>query len=451
VFPKKRLLALFALLCAALACGPLGAFSPPTPVEPESVETIVAATLTALVPPPKLDTPVRPLSPSASDTAEATPISAPLMRIVYTSGGDAWMLEGNAPPRQITHTGGVQTVVISDDGQRVAYLRRDSADSAAELRAVDSDGTDDISLLTSAQADSLHPLDEFIRIEPSSFDFIPGTHDLYFNTRAIAEGPGLLKFNDLFEVNTDTGGLSPILPAGQGGDFSVSPDGSQVAIVRPDSISMANIDGSAFRADLVTFDPVLTYSEYQYYPLIVWAADTSAAGAVIPSREPLGSDPTASIWRVPAHTGSATQLSTIHGDFFFVGMGPHSLLSPDLRRVAFVRKTTTPNASQLIIANADGSDEMVYGTGRFFWQGWAPDASHFLYGSDLPSSLQLGQVGGTSSPVEQGTDVRWLDAHDYVYLTGDNGDWTLKEAAIGGSAGILVSSNADFFSYDIAN
>ncbi len=448
---RKTVLPLFSLLAAILACGPFGALSPATPVEPESVETIVAATLTALGPPVEEDTAVPPLSPSASPTAEPTPTLPPPLRIVYTSAGEAWLLEESDPPQQITHTGGVQTVVISDDGRRVVYLRRDSAESPAELRAVDSDGADDIPLLSPAQADSLHPLDGFLRIEPSSFDFIPGTHDLFFNTRAVAEGPGLLKFNDLYQLNADTGHLALVLPAEQGGDFSVSPNGSQIAIVQPASISMANIDGSSLRPNLVIFDPVLTYSEYQYYPLVVWAADSSAAEVVIPSREPLGADPTASVWRIPAHTGSAVQLSTISGDFFFFGMGAHSLVSPDLTRVAFARETTTPNVTQLIIANVDGTDEVLHGTGRFFWQGWGPDSSHFLYGSDQPSLLQLGQVGGGSSVAEEGTDVRWLDASSYLFLSGSRGSWELRKAAVGGAVTTLVTSTAEFFSYDFAH
>jgi hypothetical protein len=448
---KKILLPIFGLLAAIVACGPLGVLSPATPAEPESVETIVAATLTALVPPVVEETAVPPLSPPASPTPEPSSTSPAPLRIVYTSAGEAWSLETGGAPRQITHTGGVQSVVISDDGRRVAYLRRDSADAPPELRAVDSDGADDLLLLSSAQADSLHPLDGFLRIEPSSFDFIPGSHDLFFNTRAVAEGPGLLKFDDLYQVNANTAHLEQILPPEQGGDFSVSPNGSQIAIVQPDSISMANIDGSALRKDLVTFDPVLTYSEYQYYPLVVWAADSSAAMVLIPSREPLGADPTASIWRIPAHTGPAVRLSTIPGEFFFFGMGTHPLVSPDLAHVAFARQTTTPNITQLIIANVDGSGEVEHGTGRFFWQGWAPDSDHFLYGSDQPSLLQLGRLGGGYSVVEEGTDTRWLDASSYLFLYGSRGSWELRKSVVDGSATTLVTSAAEFFSYDVAD
>jgi len=410
---------------------------------------MVAATLTAFAPTAGEDTPAPLLSPSPPAVAP-TETSAPILRIAYTSGGEAWLLEGSTPPRQITHTGGIQTVVISDDGRRVAYLRRGSVDAPAELRAVDRDGTNDISLLTPSQANSLHALDGFLRIEPSDFGFIPGTHNLFFNTRAVAEGPGLLKFNDLYALDTDSGHLSLVLSAEQGGDFSVSPDGSQVIIVQPSSISMANIDGTGLRPELVTFDPVLTYSEYQFYPRVVWASDSSAAGLVIPSSEPLAPDPSASVWRIPSHTGPAVRLSTIPGEFFFFGMGTQPLLAPDLGRVAFARETTTPNVYQLIIADADGSDEVVYDTGRVFWQGWGPDSSHFVYGSDLPGSLRLGQIGKAASPAEEGTDVRWLGPTEYVFLSGSRGSWELRKSVVGGVAATLVTSTAEFFSYDFA-
>jgi hypothetical protein len=447
--PKRLSLLLLSLLAAAIACGPIGAPSPIASVEPGSVASMVAATLTALGPPEVGDTPAPPLSASPTHTEIPPAPPSPVLRIVYTSGGEAWVLEGAGPPRQLTHTGGVQTVVISDDGRRVSYLRRDSAESPAELRAISLDGTADIPLLTSEQANSLHSLAEgLLRIEPSQFDFSPGTHDLFINTRAIAEGPGLLKFNDLYKLDADTGHLTLVLPAEQGGDFSVSPDGSQIAIVQPDSVSMANIDGSDLRPDLVTFDPVLTYSEYQYYPTVVWAADSSAAGVVIPSREPLGADPTASVWRVPAHAGSGVRQSTLAGESFFFGMGPHSLLSPDLNRVAYTRETTTPDVYQLVLVEADGSGEVVYATGRFFWQGWGPDSVHFLFGSGLPAALQLGQVGGSPSIVEEGTDVRWLNATEYAFLTGSPGTWELRRGVLGGPATVLVASTAQSFSYD---
>lgn len=444
---RRALFPFLGLLAAALACGPVGAPSPVTPAAPQSVETVVAATLTALAPPAEGDTPVPPLAPTPS-AAEVTPTPAPVRRLVYTSGGKAWVLEGSDPPRQITHTGGVQTVVISDDGLRIVYLRRASGDAAAELRAVGGDGANDVSLLTPEQVDSLHPRQGFLRIEPSMFDFIPGTHDVLFNTRALAEGPGALKFNDLYRLDADSGEMSLVLPGEEGGDFSVSPDGSQIALVQPDSISMANIDGSGLRSDLVTFEPVLTYSEYQYYPDVVWATDSSAVGVVIPSREPLGTNPSSSVWRIPAHSGSAVRLSTLEGESFFFSMGPHSLLAPDLARVAFTRETTTQNVYQFILAAADGSDPVVVDTGRFFWHGWAPDAAHFIYGSELPSMLQLGRVGGSHTPAGEGTDVGWLNASEYVFLGGSPGDWELRKAAIGGAATTLVTSTAESFSYD---
>jgi len=445
---RKILLPLLSVVLTGLACGPVGLPGATPPVAPEAIATLVAATLTALAPPTAGDTPSPPPLPSPSETEEPAATAPPVLRVAYTSAGEAWLLEGAGPPVQITHTGGVQSVVISADGLRIAYLRRGTPEGPAELRAVNRDGSGDLALLTPAQTNTLHPLDGFLRIEPSNFSFIPGSHVLFVNTRAVAEGPGLLKFNDLYQLDADTALLTPVFPAEEGGDFSVSPDGSQLAIVRPSSISMANTDGSGLRPDLVVFDPVLTYSEYEYYPLVVWMADSSSAGVVIPSREPLGADPTASAWRIPAHSGSAVRLVTIPGEFFFFGMGPHSLLAPDLTRLAFARETTTPDIYQLILANTDGSGETVFDTGRFFWQGWSPDASRFLYGSDLPGSLQLGQVGGGASWAGEGTDVRWLNASEYVFLAGHSGAWELKKGVVGGAISTLVMSTSDFFSYD---
>src|SRR3990170_4826737 len=162
---RKILLPVLSVVLTGLACGPVGVPGATPPVAPEAIATLVAATLTALAPPAEGDTPSPAPLPGPSETEGPAATPPPVLRVAYTSAGEAWLLEGAGPPVQITHIGGVQTVVISDDGLRIAYLRRAVPEGPAELHAVDHDGRGDLVLLTPAQVNSLHPLDGFLRIE----------------------------------------------------------------------------------------------------------------------------------------------------------------------------------------------------------------------------------------------------------------------------------------------
>ena len=62
--------------------------------------------------------------------------------------------------------------------------------------------------------------------------WMPGSHTLLFNTRLdFEEGLGLYLSDDLHALDVDSGTNQPLLPPGEGGDFYLSPDGSQVALV----------------------------------------------------------------------------------------------------------------------------------------------------------------------------------------------------------------------------
>ena len=75
-------------------------------------------------------------------------------------------------------------------------------------------------------------------------------------------------------------------------------------------MGIANINGSNLQMDLVTFTPVITYSEYMYTPPPVWALDSSAYGVAIPSEDPLAPNPTGTVWIINRviYTGPVAKL-----------------------------------------------------------------------------------------------------------------------------------------------
>jgi hypothetical protein len=444
------------LLAAGLACS-LPRATPTA--DTQALATGVAATLTAIAPnptgavqPPAGET--SPTVPPPASTPTAVPQGpfppSPVMRVVYTDAGNVWLVEGSNAPVQLSSGGQAYKVLISSDGQRVVYLQRPANQAGpSEIRVVNVDGTNDRALLTPEQFDSLYPLNDFEHNDVSQIAFIPTTHRLMLNTRAIANAPGVFKYNDLLQLNVDTGELTTIFPPSSGGDFSLSPDGSKVAIIHPDSISLAAIDGSDLHSDVISYAPVTTYSEYAYYAQPIWRQNSTAFGVAIPSEDPLGSNPSGTIWSVSAVDATATQLGQIPGDFFFLQTGAEPSLSPTMDWVAFLRPGLNQSAPpNLMLAHPDGSGIATYAQGNARWEGWSINALRFAYGSGGPNELHVGVPEAPKMDFGQGTDLRWISDSQFFYLKGSVGNWQLARFEGGVVPVILASPSGDTVSYD---
>jgi hypothetical protein len=441
--------ALVAFIMATLACGVPG----PTPtLDEEILKAAVASTLTAAAPSaPTGETLQAPEPQPPATTQPGIPPTSPtpaVLRIVYTNGGDVWLIEGSNPPFQLSSVGSVDQVLISSDGMKVVFTRRTTFDTPAEIRSINVDGSGEAVIMTPAQLDTIFPLGDFLHNDLANIAFVPGTHKLMFNTRAIPEGPGLIKHDNILLLDADTGVVTTLFPPGEGGDFSLSPDGSQLAIILPSSISLVNIDGTNLRPMLVEYTPVMTYSEFMYYAQPVWTADSSALGVAIPSEDFLSPNISGTVWHLSSQGGSVVNVGTISGDFYFPQTFSTPLLSSDLLRVAFWRDTATTNIRDLYLANPDGSAQTVYATGELQWLGWAPDSTHFIYSFGGPMNLQLGVVGGAPTAIGSCNDLRWIDDISFLCLSGSKGSWTLMKGEIGGVLVPIISPAGDFVTYD---
>jgi hypothetical protein len=74
----------------------------------------------------------------------------------------------------------------------------------------------------------------------------------------------LLIENDLQILDLDLGKMDTLLAPGQGGQVFYSPNGSQIAITIPTSLSLFDADGLN-RHEVLTYTMNITYSEYQYH------------------------------------------------------------------------------------------------------------------------------------------------------------------------------------------
>ena len=210
----SRQLLILILAAALAACSP----APAEPPTLDSMATVVAATLSALAPAADSTTEI-PVASTLPEPSPAAPASPPIVRVAYTNAGNIWLAEGDAPPAQLTSSGAAENVWISDDGQKVVFTRRPSADGPVEIRAVNRDGSGEAVLATGDTWNGLYPHEIFLFNDLQKMGFIPGTHRLLLNTRGVPEGPGLARYNDLLQLDADSGALTSLRAPGSRGRF----------------------------------------------------------------------------------------------------------------------------------------------------------------------------------------------------------------------------------------
>jgi Tol biopolymer transport system component len=417
----------------------------PTPTAEAPTESIGA---TLVEPSPaSSEVPASPASTSPATAQAAVATSTPgvqNLRIAYTSDGNLWALEIGSEPMQLTDDGSINDVRISDDGEWIAYVVRDPDQDSAVLHSIQFDGSSPLVLLDAASFDALYPLGQFIHYTLSNLEFLPGTHTLLFNTRGVFEGPGLAKNDDLLSIDVTTGQISPLLARGEGGDFTVSPTGDQIAIVRADSLSLVNADGAGLRPEVLTFTPVITYSEYFFYPLPVWAG--TEVVLAVPQQDPFFAAEPGTVWSV---NGEPQLLSRPEGDLF----GPQRefpIVSPDGASVAYFRASDDASEMHLVIEQLDTGEQTIYDTGPIQWKGWGPESNRVVYTKGTGFDLYLGEIGAPPAPLAPGTGLRWINANEYLYVAGDPGGWTLMLADLEGGSMPLAMLSGTFVTYDFA-
>ena len=263
--------------------------------------------------------------PDPTQVAPArTPVPPPsTLHVAFAKESNVWLWVEGQEAAQLTRRGGVEQIKLSDDGAVVAFTR------GGELWMVRADGTDERPLVS---IDDLEAIQLAMSVKNEvllhSFAWVPATHTLAFNTREDAE-IGLVPNDDLRVVDADTGEQELLLVPGDGGEFTHSLDGLQIAVVSPGSISLVDADGRN-RRDAFTYTPVSTASEFRYYASPTWAADSSFLRVAIPPANPFSDPPQpATVWHIPADGSGPGLLTEIEM------AGPsHAYFSPDLRFIA---------------------------------------------------------------------------------------------------------------------
>jgi len=376
----------------------------------QSQTPLASSSATRTTPLAEMGTP--PPASSAQDPVAPTLAVGDLM-IAYTNSEKLY-LWSSGEAKLLAQQGDAHRPQISPDGKVIAFLRT-ADDFHLEIWAVNVDGTNERRLVSVADMDTIgggvrDPA--AVAVNPYRFRWVSGTNQLAFNSNQVFQGPGLNLLNDLNLVDASTGKIQNLLLSGWGGEFNYSPDGTKVVISQPDRIFLVNADGSDYR-QVLTYDPVTTYSEYRYYALPVWSPDGSYLMTALPPIDPLAQpvQPT-EIWRIDVEESQARLLGSVQTVPFFEQA---VVFSPDLERIAYLKEIGQPaeNQRELYLATSDGSGEWLYAhAAPLFFLSWSPNSDQFLYALGAEREAWLGSL--SASPQALGSGFSGLQGISWV-------------------------------------
>lgn len=366
------------------------------------------------------------LATSPGDSV-ATTASTDAGRLVvaWAQGGNlvVWQA-GDAFPRRVA-SGGVIQPYIAPDGETIAFTRGPNG-APETLWVVDVAGTAEQQLVGDARPRGYQPgLNQLGDIAWFDADV------LYFNTLRQAT-PLYAPRNDLYRANARTREVALILPAGEGGRMTISPDKDWIAVVYPGTYGRQDgrisvVDPLALQPPrhLLFFVGVATGSEAAFYPPVRWLPDSSALLSAIPDRDLVYSDaataqavPPTRIWRLPIATPSDRQLlNSVRASFFGL-----PAWSPDAGAMTYLQRSPGTNTFTLFIAdyNGDRSRAFLVGEiGSVEQPRWLPDSQRFIFvDPQTRAHFNLGSLDGTIVPLTGQIifEPKFVNDNTFVYV-----------------------------------
>ncbi len=286
------------------------------------------------------------LSFGASPTLPPASTSAPTSHLVVTwadANGNLFAWRDDAPTPQQIATGSAITPYLAPDGQHVAFTRGAEGNSDS-LWSVGIDGTNARELVTAgdvpAQGRGRPVIAQVAWLDAAT---------IYFNSRQITDS-GTVDDENLFRVELE-GKPQLILPRGAGGNFAISPDGQNIAVVsagvydtQKGRVSLLDPLGARVR-EALTFTAVNTPDQPPFYPPLDWAADSSFVRVPIPDADGLR----VTLWRVATVVEPPDEIATIFGT---VGALTDGL--PTWGKTSLIYLQPSDRRIALVIANARG-------------------------------------------------------------------------------------------------
>lgn len=416
----------FAVMVLA-ACSPS-----PTPIATSELPAPIQASPTAA--------PVLSVTPAAAatsiqvPTASAADSGSAVVAFVKDGNIQVWE-EATGQSETIFDAGDAIDVTLSDDGQVIAFLRRSVIQKSelewyeqSALWAMERNGENPRELVSAEALRALLAAEENESTNIPQMEWIPGTHRLLYNgwTYIVqAEGESHAIPQGLFQVDADTLTQLTLVPAGKDLRFSPSPDGGQVALLSPTSLSFIASDGSDLRQDVLTFPA--TGVPGPYFPSGVWAQDARAflmAGSFEMSPRV---NINFTIWRVPVDGSQAVSLATVSDS-----IGDSVTFAPNGRQAAFFRGAEqdgwlVDSAWFVTPLAVDAGPLAIPRSMDMLWKNlhWSPAGEAYTVNERTlfqlcPDAAQNGEV--CSKVLELGGDLstfQWIDGTRFLFVTRD--------------------------------
>lgn len=210
------------------------------PITADQAATIAVGTMQALPPAP---------------TATPSFVEGSIV-VSFTRDGSVYIwdstTQSNSP---VFNASDVTLVTISDDAQRIAFLRRwrdsNQCDQTA-LWVVEQDGENAREILSPAELrESLSAMEcQSPPVSIPKIEWLPASHRLVYSLISDHEHASP---QGLYLADADTLETKTLVQADHSFHFVPSPDGQQVALLSTSGLSFINVDGSNWRQDVVKY------------------------------------------------------------------------------------------------------------------------------------------------------------------------------------------------------
>ncbi|MBK8904853.1 MAG: hypothetical protein IPM53_26980 [Anaerolineaceae bacterium] len=400
-----------------------------------------------------------PPTPSPEPTATATtePVADTAVigglgsYIVYSDTDGIWRLpldNTQSPPTAgepvlLTAVAGVEQLLVSPDGQQIAYVAGDFESNQLGIVSVTGSGQ-----VLVASEDLPNEAGSEFAILVHQVEWLPNSQTLAFSTRIVnLVGPGAIPQADLWLVTTGGSLTEQFAIDTAGHTFALSPDGSRVIFGNPDSVTRVNLDGGN-RETVIEFPFVNTASEYAWVPTAQWLPSGSQAYIAIADDDPWSADAEATLYQIPV-SGPAVAIGSLLGNTLFSPV--HWTRSGS--KLGYIQIVIdSSNTRSVVVADGDGDNPIIVDstTEAMEFTDWNRSGSHFLYSG--PGYVGVGQLG--QSPLEvlvTGNVGRqlWLTDSTYVTAVGSSGSWQLLTGNVAGNTRAVGDTAVDNPTFDV--
>ncbi|MBI4731609.1 MAG: G5 domain-containing protein [Chloroflexi bacterium] len=345
-------------------------------------------------------------------------------KLVYLTGGNAWLMEGSTANRRPLVTSGDldgRVFSLSHDGRWLLYSRKSNRPAEQEINTL---------WVVNVTGQNPLPIDLRVTNIVHFADWQPGENYIiaYSTVEPRATAPGWQANNDLYFLPFDAekvevGIPTQVLDSSSGGiygwwgtAFVWSPDGNYLAYSRPDEIGLVDIENETLNP-LLKITPLNTYADWAWIPGLAWGSDmrtlyfvthAPATGLVSPEESQFFD-----LEAVSLSTGATAALSVQVGMFSYPSVSPiHNESGENAFEVAYLQaifpSQSATSRYRLVVMDRDGSEPRTIFPGETQAgiepqiPTWAPDGASgliaILYDGNLwiidTASGQAQQVTG---------------------------------------------------------